>query len=81
MAIAPAYRLKPPFRVCGGEEAYWVEDAAGRRFGFCYFDAKPFAGTGREARLAPAVALAMARQIARLPALLERVPKRKKPPG
>ncbi len=65
-------RLAPPFRVVEGEACCWVEDAGGRRFGYCYFDAKPFAGTGRAAWLTPGLARAMARQIARLPELVGR---------
>lgn len=70
MTPASPERLTPPFRAVTGDEACWVEDAAGRRFGFCYFDAKPLAGTGRMARLSPATARAMARLIARLPELV-----------
>lgn len=64
-------KLTPPFKAVQVAEAWCVEDAAGRRFGYCYFDTRPFAGTGRDSRLTPELARRMARQIARLPELVK----------
>lgn len=65
-------KLTPPFTVKEGSESYWVEDANGYRFGFCYFSETPTVGTGRAERLSRAVARRLATQIARLPELLKR---------
>ena len=68
-------RLTPPFRVVEGPESYWVEDANGYRFGYCYHDGgQPTVGTGRMERLPKDVARRMAAQIARLPELVGREP-------
>lgn len=72
MAIAELDRLKPPFRLVRGGESWFVEDAAGKQFGFCYFDATPFPGTGRMARLTPAAAYNIARLFAQVPELVAR---------
>jgi len=64
-------KLRPPFRVVEGEEAFWIEDADGYRFGYCYHDGgKPTVGTGRMERLPKDVARRMAGLIARLPDLV-----------
>jgi hypothetical protein len=40
----------PPWSVHHSDDAYWVQDANGRKFGFVYFDDRPVIGTGQEAR-------------------------------
>ncbi len=30
-------RFPRPWKVCQSEGAFWVEDAKGNRFGYCYF--------------------------------------------
>jgi hypothetical protein len=53
------------------EDAYWVEDATGLRFGFCYFRDRPVVGTGAEWPSRDE-ARRLATAIARLPELLGR---------
>lgn len=66
-----AFKLNPPFKVHEGPESFWVEDANGYRFGYCYHDGgKPTAGTGRMERLPRDLARRMAGMIARLPELV-----------
>lgn len=64
MSVAATERLRPPFAVRGGEDAFWVEDAGGRRFGYCYFQTSSQVG-GRPDRLDRVTALRTARWIAR----------------
>lgn len=47
---APPQRFPLPWRVCNNDDAYWIEDAAGARFGFCYFTDYPLTGTGMSAK-------------------------------
>ncbi len=60
-----------PWSVRNNEDAYWVEDANGRRFGFTYFRDRQVIGTGGEAFLTRDEARRLASNIARLPALLK----------
>jgi hypothetical protein len=60
----------PPWTVHSGEDAYWVEDANGRRFAFCYFRDRAVIGTGGEAWLERDQARRIASNIAKLPDLL-----------
>ncbi|HZZ90459.1 MAG TPA: hypothetical protein VFE13_19175 [Caulobacteraceae bacterium] len=64
-------RFPEPWTIHESESAYWVQDAAGHRFGFCYF-ADPF----RPGIHAPAVmpkddARRIVANIAKLPELLK----------
>jgi hypothetical protein len=57
-------RLQPPFSVHGNADAYWVEDAAGRRFGYVYWREPVITGTG-ETRLSRRLAQKTVKFIAR----------------
>jgi hypothetical protein len=61
-------RFPPPWTVRHNEDAYWVEDANGARFGFCYYRTRAVIGTGQEAWLDEEGARRIAANIARLPA-------------
>ena len=63
-------RFPPPWTVRHNEDAYWVEDGNGRRFGFCYFRDRAIIGTGGEAFLEREAARRIAANIAKLPDLL-----------
>lgn len=84
MVIEKPRRATPPFRVRGSAEAYWVEDAHGLRFGYCYFEDRQVIGTGVE-RPSRDLARRLATWIARLPDLaaadVGAALERKKPPG
>jgi cysteine desulfurase len=41
-------RFPTPWTVRRGEGSYWVEDATGHRFAYCYFVRVTFTGTGTE---------------------------------
>ena len=68
----PLRRFPPPWTVRHNEDAYWVEDAHGKRFGFCYYRERVPIGTGTEAWLSPDEARRIATNIAKLPELLKR---------
>jgi hypothetical protein len=63
-------RFPPPWRVCHNDESYWVEDAAGHRFGFVYFRDSPLVGTDRSVRLTRDEARRLVTNFAKLPGLL-----------
>ena len=61
-------RFPLPWTVHGNEICFWVEDAEGKRFGYCYFDERQESiGVDRVNRLTPAEALRIVRNIAKLP--------------
>lgn len=65
-------RFPEPWTVDGNESCFWVEDAEGKRFGYTYFDERPFGiGTASASRLTRAEARRIVRNIARLPQLLK----------
>jgi hypothetical protein len=65
-------RFPLPWTVHGNESCYWVQDAEGKRFGYCYFDEREFGiGTASANKLTRAEALKIARNIAKLPGLLK----------
>lgn len=57
-------RLRAPFAVRGGEESFWVQDARGVCFGFCYFQVTSQIGASGE-RMNRVLALRTVRWIAR----------------
>jgi hypothetical protein len=59
-------RLRPPFSVRGNEDAFWVEDVAGARFGFTYYRDKPLIGTDRSERLSRGLAERTVKWVARM---------------
>lgn len=63
-------RFPAPWTVHTGESAYWVEDAAGNRFGFCYFAETPVTGASGSHVLTRDEARRLASNIAKLPTLL-----------
>lgn len=63
-------RFPPPWTVQHSDEAYWVEDAQGHRFGFTYFRDRPLVGTDQSGRLTRDEARRIVTNFARLPALL-----------
>jgi hypothetical protein len=66
-------RFPLPWTIHGNDSCYWVEDADGKRFGFCYFDERPGGrATGDKPRLTRAEALVIVRNIVKLPSLLQR---------
>jgi hypothetical protein len=50
-------RLKPPFTIGRTDEAAWIEDADGKRFGYVYWRDRPIVGTDRSGRLSRELAL------------------------
>lgn len=70
----PPRRFPPPWTVHRGEGSYWVEDAAGRRFGFVYFTARALIGTGGEAYQTEDEARRLVTGFAKLPSLLGHEP-------
>jgi len=61
--------LPQPWALGQSDEAFWIEAANGARFAYTYFRATPLVGTG-EKRTTRAAALAITRQIMKLPDLL-----------
>lgn len=59
-------RFRPPFRIAQTEEAAWVEDAQGLRFGFVYWRASDLVGTDDSGRLSKALALRTVQWIKRM---------------
>jgi len=65
-------RFPTPWTVQHNDDAYWVEAANGRRFGFCYFREGGAIGTGGDSYHTRDEARRLASNIAKLPALLGR---------
>lgn len=61
----PIDRLPRPWRVCSNDDAFWVEDANGVRFGFTYFRDRDVVGTG-EPKLSRDLARRVVSQIVKL---------------
>jgi hypothetical protein len=60
-----------PWTISNSDSAFWIEDAEGKRFAYCYFDDRPrSADYGGGSRLTRAEALVIVRNIAKLPRLL-----------
>jgi hypothetical protein len=66
-------RFPVPWTIDGNHCCYWVKDAAGKTFGYTYFNDTPGGiGTAYAAKLTRAEALRIVRNIAKLPELLKR---------
>ena len=61
-----------PWTVHHNEDAWWVEDRDGKRFGFVYVRDPPIAGTGQESYHTHDEARRLVSNFAKLPALLQR---------
>jgi hypothetical protein len=59
-------KLRPPFKITQTDEAAWVEDADGRRFGYCYWRRSDLVGTDRSGRVSRELALRTVKWIARM---------------
>ena len=69
----PIRRFPLPWTIGGNEACFWIEDAERKRVAYVYFDEKPYGiGTGSAIKLTRAEALRIARNIAKLPALLRK---------
>lgn len=53
-------------------DAFWVQDAGGHRFAFCYFSASQSIGSGRQTYLTEDQARRIASNIAKLPDLIRK---------
>jgi len=74
MAGDEVRRFPLPWTIDGNERAFWVVDAAGKRFGFTYYrsdDSGPI-GSGYGLELTRREALRIVRNIAKLPDFLQR---------
>lgn len=78
MAPKTPERAQPPFTVRQSEAAYWVEDANGMAFAYCYFD-RQIIGTG-PARPSRDLARRLAVWIAKLPDMAVAAETQKSPP-
>jgi hypothetical protein len=45
--MAEQHRFPPPWAVQQNEDAFWIQDAAGPRFAYCYFRDVQTVGAGR----------------------------------
>ena len=69
-----AKRFPPPWTVQHNNDAYWVEDATGQKFAFCYYKDAASIGSGRS-YLTRDQARRIASNIAKLPEMIsERAP-------
>lgn len=64
-------RFPPQWTVHRNSDAYWIEDAGGHRFGFCYFRDHQSIGSGRQAYRTEDQARRIASNIAKLPELIK----------
>ncbi len=65
-----ADRFPPPWTVQSNGDAYWVEDASGHRFAFCYYRDYQNIGSGPRAYLTRDQARRIASNVAKLPELI-----------
>lgn len=66
-------RFPLPWTINGNDACFWIEDADGKRFGYCYYDERPWGiGTASAGRLTRVEALRIVRNIVKLPELLKR---------
>lgn len=63
-------RFPPPWRVVDNGSAYFLEDAAGHSFAYCYYREHAVVGTGSW-HLSPDEARRLVTNFAKLPQLLE----------
>lgn len=60
-----------PWTVQSNGDAYWVEDASGQRFAFCYYRDNRSIGSGRQSYPTKDQARRIASNVAKLPSLLK----------
>lgn len=63
-------RFPLPWTVHSNDDAYWVEDASGQRFAYCYFRENGSIGGGRSSYLTRDQARRIASNVAKLPDLI-----------
>lgn len=66
-------RFTPPWTVHHNEDAYWVQDALGHKFGFTYYREEILAGTDPGVRVLKDEARRLVSNFAKLPELLGKV--------
>lgn len=69
MARAGSFPL--PWTVHHNDDAYWVQSANGKKFGFCYFRDRPLVGTSNDAHMERDEARRIVTNFAKLPGLLK----------
>jgi hypothetical protein len=69
---SPARRFPTPWTVHNSDGSYWLQDAEGKKFAFCYFQDRSWIGTGGNERLSRDEARRLVSNFAKLPALLGR---------
>ena len=72
--MATPNRFPLPWTVHRNDDAYWVEDATGQRFAFCYFRDVQAIGPGHS-YLTRDSARRLARNVAKLPELIKHLGK------
>lgn len=50
-------RLRPPFTIGQSDEAAWIEDSSGQRFGYVYWREHAIVGTDSSGRMSKALAM------------------------
>ena len=70
--VASQIRFPPPWTIHHNEDAYWVEDASGQRFAYCYFRDAQSIGSGVQ-YMTQDSARRIASKIAKLPELIQRM--------
>ena len=70
--MASQVRFPPPWTVHHNEDAYWVEDASGQRFAYCYFRDAQSIGSGVHYMTRDG-ARRIACNVAKLPQLIKRL--------
>ena len=65
-------RFPPPWTAHSNEDAYWVQDAQGKKFAFTYYRQIGYAGLNTDVRHTPDEARRIASNIAKPPELLGR---------
>ena len=64
-------RFPLPWTVHRNGDAYWVEDASGQRFAFCYFRDNQSIGSGWQSYLTEDQARRIASNVAKLPEMIK----------
>ena len=69
--MAEPVRFPPPWTVHHNDDAYWVQDASGQRFAYCYFREVQSIGSGM-GYMTQDSARRIASNVAKLPDLIRR---------
>ncbi len=69
--MSESRRFPPPWTVHRNGDAYWIEDAGGQRFAYCYYRDAQSIGSGRS-YLTEDQARRIASNVAKLPELIAR---------